>query len=315
MAGMYNQRFSGHSESPAGDRMDDQPTEKVRAYHRLPSPNDPHGVPAVRAPSPQDVPTEKVPTGKSRSQQRRASRPPVHPSGKGSRSRSSALLPWILVGVVTLGLGSGAYYMFEKYQLSQDELSEARAANETTRLQVGELDQKVMSLEAELSRTRGEFQAARQRANGKKGGTLATQLEAIVPADSAELIRGADGRLNLALADSLLFSDGENRLSAEGRAILSQIAGILEKSPNEQIWVYGHAAETADGDDHERWKRSSERALTVIEHLQEQASIDPSRMAAVSFGARRAGPRRSQDRSARPRIELVFFPRNARRSW
>ena len=148
---------------------------------------------------------------------------------------------------------------------------------------------------------------------------LLGELEAIVPAESSELIRGADGRLNLALDVSLLFSADNPQLSSElsdqGRELLSRIARVLEKSPKEQIWVYGHAAGIRTSDASERWKRSSDRALAVIDYLQGEASIDPARMAAVSFGSRRAGPRRSTKKATKPRIELVLFPRNARRAW
>ncbi|MCG8420942.1 MAG: OmpA family protein [Proteobacteria bacterium] len=232
------------------------------------------------------------------------------PARKTQRSRGG-LIPWVLLALVVVGAGSGEYYMFEKYQIARDDLTEAQKTIHTARQGVVEADHKIMTLEAELSRTRGEFEAARKRAGEENSASLAAKLEAVLPADKSELVFGSGGRLNLALADELLFKQGKSELSAAGKTLFDRIGRVLNEFPDEQVWVYGHTGSDSTKRDKSPWELSASRALTVIHYLQKQVSLDPSRLAAVALGSRSPGPRRANRISQSPRIELVLFPRNA----
>jgi len=54
------------------------------------------------------------------------------------------------------------------------------------------------------------------------------------------------------------------------------------------------------------WELSAARALTVVHYLQDDAKIDPARLAAVAFGEYRPV---SKNRAKNRRIEIVLYPR------
>ena len=56
------------------------------------------------------------------------------------------------------------------------------------------------------------------------------------------------------------------------------------------------------------WELSAARALTVVHYLQDDAKLDPSRLAAVAFGQYRPV---SKSKAKNRRIEIVLYPRAA----
>jgi chemotaxis protein MotB len=56
------------------------------------------------------------------------------------------------------------------------------------------------------------------------------------------------------------------------------------------------------------WELSAARALTVVHYLQDDAKIDPTRLAAVAFGQYRPV---SKSKAKNRRIEIVLYPRAA----
>jgi chemotaxis protein MotB len=54
------------------------------------------------------------------------------------------------------------------------------------------------------------------------------------------------------------------------------------------------------------WELSAARALTVVHYLQDDAKLDPSRLAAVAFGQYRPV---SKNKAKNRRIEIVLYPR------
>jgi chemotaxis protein MotB len=55
------------------------------------------------------------------------------------------------------------------------------------------------------------------------------------------------------------------------------------------------------------WELSSARALTVVHYLQDEAGVDPKRLAAVAFGEYRPA---SKTKSKNRRIEIVLYPKH-----
>ena len=55
------------------------------------------------------------------------------------------------------------------------------------------------------------------------------------------------------------------------------------------------------------WELSAARALTVVHYLQDQAKVDPHRLAAVAFGQYRPA---SKVKAKNRRIEIVLYPRH-----
>ena len=142
----------------AGVTFDDKPTEKVAAQRRT----TPVALATVRdrpARTAAEVPTEKVATGLPYSRKAVALSKLARKQG-GSLAR---VLPWVLCALVTIGAGFGVFYMHEKYRLAQDELVEANQAMQAARQEMTAADNKIMSLQAEVSRLRGEFTARNPR--------------------------------------------------------------------------------------------------------------------------------------------------------
>jgi flagellar motor protein MotB len=54
------------------------------------------------------------------------------------------------------------------------------------------------------------------------------------------------------------------------------------------------------------WELSAARALTVVHYLQDEAKLEPARLAAVAFGEYRPV---SKNRAKNRRIEIVLYPR------
>jgi chemotaxis protein MotB len=155
----------------------------------------------------------------------------------------------------------------------------------------------------------------------------------------------ADGAVRLELVDQILFPVGEADLNDSGRDVLAKVGAAL-KDVDKQIWVQGHtddqpifvkkpkpepAAKSkvdpkakkapppppAKGSKlHDEgvlpfitnWELSAARALTVVHYLQDDAKIDPVRLAAVAFGQYRPV---SRTKAKNRRIEIVLYPRVA----
>lgn len=296
MAGQPRPYDPRHGAPPGSDELE---TDK------LPNRSYPAGNPQVAA-------TQKV-DPMARPSLSAISLPEIRRPQPATRTETRApILPWAFMVAVVLGAGFGIYYVYQKYEIAQDELAEANAAASVAHQRAAAADSKLMELDAELSRARGEFAAARKRAGQRDGTGLEAKLEQLIPDGRGELVFGSDGRLNLALDEAAVFVPGTDRLSEDGSALLGRLGEVLAGSPDEQVWVYSHATagESAKAASTLSWELSSRRALAAVYYLQDRASIDPGRLAIVAFGAPRAGPRRAASRTAR--IEFVLFPRNAR---
>ena len=153
-----------------------------------------------------------------------------------------------------------------------------------------------------------------------------------------------DGAVRVELVDKILFPVGEADLTPNGREVLAEVGKALKDIEDKQIWVQGHTdsspivvrkpkpapakaeaakpkkgakveppgpVEEADKNDAvlpfvTNWELSAARALTVVHYLQDEAKIDPSRLAAVAFGQYRPS---SKSKSKNRRIEIVLYPR------
>ena len=56
------------------------------------------------------------------------------------------------------------------------------------------------------------------------------------------------------------------------------------------------------------WELSAARALQVVHYLQDQAKLDPSKLAALAFGEYR--PVSKSNKALNRRIEIVLYPRD-----
>ena len=104
--------------------------------------------------------------------------------------------------------------------------------------------------------------------------------------------------------------DARRRAEAEIKAKADEVEA-LEKKLSEVVGTVGDVT-TEDGAVRvelpfiTNWDLSAARALTVVHYLQDEAKLDPARLAAVAFGQYR--PSR-KSRAKNRRIEIVLYPR------
>ncbi len=151
----------------------------------------------------------------------------------------------------------------------------------------------------------------------------------------------ADGAVKLELVDQILFPLGEADLTPQGKEVLAKVGAAL-KETDKQIWVQGHtddqpimvrkpkpappakpapkpkkgAKPAPPPKEPEKsdavlafttnWELSAARALTVVHYLQDDAKLDPTRLAAVAFSQYRPV---SKNKAKNRRIEIVLYPR------
>jgi chemotaxis protein MotB len=212
-------------------------------------------------------------------------------------------------------------------------------------------DDKVKSLQDELTRTKDELQRERAAAEALRASDSAKADETKALQDKLAQVVGqmgevttADGAVRLELVDQILFSTGEADLTDKGREVLAKV-GDAVKELDKQIWVQGHTDDApifvkkpvakkpdpkakkdpkkkvAEKKDPKKddtpdmvlaymtnWELSAARALTVVHYLQDEAKIDPTRLAAVAFSQYRPV---SKQRAKNRRIEIVLYPRVA----
>jgi chemotaxis protein MotB len=206
-------------------------------------------------------------------------------------------------------------------QRTRDALVKANAATDDLRKDEAELKAKAEEASA--------LQAKLAEAVGKNGE-----------------VTTADGAVKLELVDQILFPTGEADLTPSGKDVLAKVGATLKEIDDKQIWVQGHtddqpivkkkpkppAPEPAKPKSAKsrkdkspkpepppkpetndavlpfvtNWELSAARALTVVHYLQDDAKIDPTRLAAVAFGQYRPV---SRAKSKNRRIEIVLYPR------
>lgn len=153
-----------------------------------------------------------------------------------------------------------------------------------------------------------------------------------------------DGAVRVELVDKILFPVGEADLTDNGREVLAKVGAALKEIEDKQVWVQGHtddspihvrkpkpgeAAPKVEDPKAKKgakpeakpkepatsdavlpfitnWELSAARALTVVHYLQDEAKIDPTRLAAVAFGQFRPS---SKSKAKNRRIEIVLYPR------
>ena len=203
-------------------------------------------------------------------------------------------------------------------QKTKDDLAKANAATEDLRKN-----------EADL------------KARADEASALQNKLAAAVGQNGE--VTTADGAVKLELVDQILFPTGEADLTPSGKEVLAKVGAALKEIGDKQIWVQGHTddqpifarkpkppapepakAKLAKGKKPApatskvpetndavlpivtNWELSAARSLTVVHYLQDEAKLEPTRLAAVAFGQYRPV---SKAKAKNRRIEIVLYPR------
>ncbi len=136
--------------------------------------------------------------------------------------------------------------------------------------------------------------------------------------DSGEIqIKQVKGRLQMTMAERLFFESGKAEIKPEGQAVLRRVGPTLKKIPEKNIRVEGHTDNVPIGQSlRTQYSTNRElgaaRAVNVVRFLQNESSIDPLRLSAVSYGQYRpiATNKTKQGQSKNRRIEIILIDRD-----
>lgn len=235
----------------------------------------------------------------------------------GPKTQRGKKLAMIVIGAaVVLGIagGVGAYLTAGGDGPSPTPAAQVIPAVEAER----------QKLERELTETKAALAAEKQQADELRAEKAKIAAKAAATAKEREKLAavvGAQGavsqsgeEISLELVDKVLFRVGEAELTPRGKDVLTRVGAALNDVPDKQIWVQGHTDTTpirvAKGVAPKfatNWELSSARALTVVHYLQNEAKVDPKRLAAVAFGQYRPA---SRNKAKNRRIEIVLYPKH-----
>jgi chemotaxis protein MotB len=251
--------------------------------------------------------------------------------------RGSALVPWLLVAVLSVLAGAIAYFAYLAWQAEHALVAQSQAAADAARARTEETERARVELEGKLQALQQQHTALVDEK--AKLSTERDQLTQTVQEKEAELARlkatyedieqklkaeiqdgeirlsQAEGRIQVDLVDKILFDSGEASLSPRGAEVLSRLGGVLAKVEDRAIQVSGH---TDDSPPSPRlaatfptnWELSVARAVNVVRFLQEKTSVPSRRLVAAGYGdaqpvASNASPK---GRARNRRIEILLMP-------
>jgi chemotaxis protein MotB len=104
------------------------------------------------------------------------------------------------------------------------------------------------------------------------------------------LIEERDGLTHITLDGAATFGTAQADLTDDAKGILDRVWDVLQNYPDRRILIEGHTdsrpiAMTYREKFASNWELSSARAHSVLHYLRYQHKADPSRMAAVGYGA------------------------------
>jgi chemotaxis protein MotB len=146
--------------------------------------------------------------------------------------------------------------------------------------------------------------------NDRLTGLLDDALIKTLEADFNIQITYTGQGIRLSFADQILFDFGKAEINPAGHALLNQVAGVIQKTP-EALRVEGHTDDipikTAQFPSN--WELSVARAVNVVKYFVEVGSIDPRRLSAVGYGESRplVGNDTPANRMKNRRVEILLL--------
>jgi chemotaxis protein MotB len=123
------------------------------------------------------------------------------------------------------------------------------------------------------------------------------------------------GKLTVNVMDEILFDSGSARVKPSGMEVLQRVGEALKGISDKAVLVEGHTDNVAIGGELAKryptnWELSAARATSVVRYLQDQAGLDPLRLATMGFGEHRpvAPNDTPEGRQKNRRIEIKLVP-------
>jgi chemotaxis protein MotB len=124
-------------------------------------------------------------------------------------------------------------------------------------------------------------------------------------------VKIVEGRMVVELATDILFPSGSATLSKDGKAAISEVAGLLASIPSREFQVAGHTDNVpiATAQYPSNWELAGARAITVVRTMV-QAGMPAERISAASYAdTKPVAPNDSNEtRAQNRRIEIVVVP-------
>lgn len=221
---------------------------------------------------------------------------------------------WIFVGVLAaLFVGSVGFLQVREAGRHRDAAVAQAAAAQAAADTYARTNQ-VLAAELESIRTQAaELERQVQQATADRS-SLENQMRSELESRDVT-ISELQGRLTINILDRVLFDSGEAELKPEGQAVLLKLAQVLQQHTNRQVQVVGHTDNVpihtrTRGGFTDNWALSAGRATAAVRFLQEQAKVEPRRLAAVGLGEFRplADNATPESRARNRRIAVVILP-------
>jgi len=124
-------------------------------------------------------------------------------------------------------------------------------------------------------------------------------------------VKIVEGRMVVELATDILFASGSATLSKDGKAAISEVAGLLASIPGREFQVAGHTDNVpiATAQYPSNWELAGARAITVVRTMV-QSGMPSERISAASYAdTKPVAPTDSNEtRAQNRRIEIVVVP-------
>ncbi|MFH1413303.1 MAG: OmpA family protein [Candidatus Omnitrophota bacterium] len=119
--------------------------------------------------------------------------------------------------------------------------------------------------------------------------------------------------LVVTVVGDLLFDSGQAKIRSEGYTILGKVADVLKEDvPNNRVGIEGHTDNQPIK--HSPWKTnwrlSTERALSVLDHMVKKEGVAPERLSAIGYGEYQpiSYNDTKEGRQLNRRVEIVILP-------
>ncbi len=115
------------------------------------------------------------------------------------------------------------------------------------------------------------------------------------------------------ISDKMLFSSGSYKISPNANNVLGKIAQIIKSRPELEVMVEGYTDNVAINTDciTDNWDLSTKRATSVVRTLQQNFSIDPSKLIAAGRGEYNTLTTNdtSEGRATNRRTRIILMPK------
>lgn len=179
--------------------------------------------------------------------------------------------------------------------------------------QIAEESRQAQAQVAELNKRLSQLESEKNKAK-QEADNLQKELAQLAEREKLNLQK-LDQYSVLSLPNTLVFSSGSIKLSAEGTMVLGKIAEVLKRYPNYEIRIEGHTDNMQIRPEFQNkyatnWELSSARATTVVRHLINGNKMNPQRLGAVGYGEHRpvATNDTEEGRAKNRRVEFHIYP-------